>query len=248
MNIELSKINFPASLDITEQHIDVSFLSDRQKQFYVEFLGEMISIYKGKQKPRVIIGFIGPSGSGKSVVVELLKELSKQIQLSFKIETLGIDAYSFTNEYLSSYFENGKPLKSFKGRYDTYDVAKLEEDLCSFTKGENISLPIYSRVLHDPVENSLFIEDENVLLLVEGLWLLHDMGDWDTIANNLDYSFFITANKDEVKELTVKRHVAGGRTLEDATVYYDSVDAVNFDKVMSTKERANKIIPSFSGI
>lgn len=248
MNIELSEINFLTSLDITEQYIDISFFSDRQKQFYVELIGEIISIHKGKQKSRVIIGFIGPSGSGKSVVVELLKELSKQIQLPFTVETLGIDAYSFTNEYLASYFENEKPLKSFKGRYDTYNIAKLEEDLRSFTKGEKINLPIYSRVLHNPIENSFQVERENVLLLVEGLWLLSDVGGWGTVVNNLDYSFFITANKDEVKELTIKRHIAGGRTLEDATMYYDSVDTVNFDGAVSTKERAGKIIPSFSGI
>ena len=248
MKIKLFEINFPTALEVTEQHIDISFLSDKQKQFYINLLEEVILIYKDKQKSRVIVGFIGPSGSGKSVVVELLKELSKQVQLPFKIETIGIDAYSFPNAYLLSHFENGKPLKDFKGRYDTYDIKKLEEDLHSFTKGEKVNLPAYSRVIHDPLENSFQIEDENILLLVEGLWILSDKNSWSTIYNYIDYSFFILVNKDEVKELTIKRHIAGGRTLEDATMYYDSVDAVNFDEVMSTKERAGKIIPSFSGI
>lgn len=248
MNIELSEINFPTSLDITGQHIDISFLSDKQKQFYVDLLREIVLIYKNKQKSRVVIGFVGPSGSGKSTVVELLKVISKQVSIPFNIETTGIDAYSFPNTYLLSHLENGRSLKDFKGRHDTYNVKKLEQDLLSFAKGEKINLPIYSRVMHNPVENSFQIEDENVLLLIEGLWILSDKSNWDKIATKINYSFFILINKDEAKELTIKRHVAGGRTLEDSVTYYDSVDAVNFEEVMHVKERADKIIPSFSGI
>lgn len=243
--IDFSKINFPASLNVTEQSIDISMLTENQKQYYINLLKEIIEIYTNKQKSKTVIGFAGPSGAGKSVTVQILKELAKQIPLSFKIETMCIDAYSYTNSFLFSNFDNGKPLKDYKGRYDTYDVAKLVSDLQNFSKGEKVSIPIYSRKIHDPIENFTTIHDDNVLLLVEGLWLLHEKNNWGEIKDFLDFSFFVSVDKDKSRELTIKRHSLGGRSIEVSSLYYDTVDSKNFDLIMETKDEADKIIQPY---
>ena len=245
MNIDQENIIFPITLNVTEQEIDISFLTEKQKQFYFVLFQEIIDFYNKKQKPRVVIGFAGPSGSGKSVVVEILKNLAKQLDLPFKIESVGIDAYSYPNTFLCNHFDGEKTLKDYKGRFDTYDVLKLKNDLENFKSNQKVSLPIYSRKIHDPIENSIELIEGNTLLLVEGLWLLSDKNKWNEIGDLLDFTFFVSADKDKVREGTIKRHMRGGRTQEEASDYYDNVDATNFDLVIDTNSKANKIIPSY---
>lgn len=243
--IDFSKINFPTSLNVTDQSVDISMLTENQKQYYINLLKEIIEIYTDKQKTRLVVGFAGPSGAGKSVTVQILKELSQQISLNFKIETMGIDAYSYKNSFLLTNFDGGKSLKDYKGRYDTYDVAKLIKDLQCFCKGEKVSIPVYSRKTHDPIENFTTIHCDNILLLVEGLWLLSEKNNWERVRDFLDFTFFVSADKDKSRELTIKRHSLGGRSLEDSSLYYEAVDVKNFDLVIGNREEADKIIQSY---
>lgn len=239
------EIHFPTHLEVTKQNIDVSFLTDMQKEFYINLFEEITALYSSVDKKRMIIGFAGPTGAGKSVTLALFKDLAKQYDLPFKIITLGIDAYSYTNEYLLSQQDNEKTLKDSKGRFDTYDVNKLKNDLNKFLDDKDVSLPEYSRVTHNPIENTETIHDDSALLLIEGLWLLYDKNNWNEINPLLDYTIFITAEKERVRNATIKRHVTGGRTEEEASKYYDEIDSHNFDIVMETKEKANRIIPSY---
>ena len=77
------------------------------------------------------------------------------------------------------------------------------------------------------------------------MWRLYDKNGWEQIGNHLDFSIFIDVDKDAVREAVIKRHTEGGRSREDASAYYDSVDSRNFDLVMTTRNRANEVIPSY---
>jgi len=50
------------------------------------------------------------------------------------------------------------------------------------------------------------------------------------------------------KEPVLKRHMAGGRSLEDASRHYELVDARNSALVLTTKGKANKVIPPYYSI
>jgi pantothenate kinase len=239
------KIQFPASLQVTQQQVDLSALSSKQKAFYLDLFWELVEVYEKRKTSRVIIGIAGPTGAGKSVVAVLLKELSKQVRLPFSIEAITIDAYHYPNEYLLSHFSNGEPLKNVKGRFDTYNPKALARDLERFSAGETVSFPTYSRTLHEPVNNALLVEAAKVLLIVEGLWLLYDKGGWAVIRPLLDYALFIEADPAKAKEPVLKRHMAGGRTLQDAERHYEHVDARNSELVLTTRDKADKIIPPY---
>jgi hypothetical protein len=239
------ELTFPAALLVTEQTIDISEFSQGQRSFYLSLFWETVAFYKSQNRPRVIIGIAGPTGAGKSVVAVLFKELAKQARLPFAFESVTIDAYHFHNHFLNSHFSGGEPLKKVKGRFDTYDVGALVSDLKDFSSGENVSFPIYSRKLHDPVENGVLVETKNALLIVEGLWLLYDQAGWEAVGPLLDFSFFIDSDKDRAKEPVIRRHLAGGRTLADAARYYELVDGRNSDLVLTTKHKADKVIPPY---
>ena len=236
---------FPTSLIVTDQKIDISGFSRRQKTFYLNLFWETVAFYKSRNKPRAVVGMAGPTGAGKSVLAVLFKELAKQAEQSFAFESITIDAYHYPNSFLNSHFSAGEPLKKVKGRFDTYDVHKLAGDVQRFSFGKKVAFPHYSRKVHDPVENGVVIEAKHCLLIVEGLWLLYDREGWEIIGPLLDFCYFIESEKEQVKEPVLKRHMAGGRTFDDASRHYELVDGKNSDLVLTTKARANKVIPPY---
>jgi pantothenate kinase len=236
---------FPASLTVTEQIIDISGFTQRQKVFYLGLFWETVSLYSAANKPRASIGLAGPTGAGKSVIAVLLKELAKSASLPFAFEVVTIDAYHFPNRFLLSHFADGVPLKQAKGRFDTYDVTALARDLKAFAAGENVAFPAYSRKLHDPVQNSILASSPATLLMVEGLWLLSDQGDWGQVRPLLDFCYFIDSDKDRTRQAVIKRHMAGGRSFEDAARHYEEVDGRNSDLTLKTRHKADKIIPPY---
>lgn len=240
-----SDIRFPKTVNVTDQEIDISAFSERQKQFYIGLFKEIVSIYQSKQKPRMIVGMAGPAGAGKSVIAAIFKELAKQVALPFCFETIGIDAFHHTNNFLVAKMSGGEPLKNHKGRFDTYNVEKLATALKEFSDGEAVSLPKYSRKIHDPVENVIMVNKQNALLLVEGLWVLYEQNGWEKVGKLLDHSIFIDASRDEIKDGVIARHMRGGRTSEDALEYYESNEAKNFDLITATKDNADSIIPAY---
>lgn len=248
MSTNYSKITFPSILNVTEQEIDTSALTDEQKKFYVNIFREIVELYQAKQKSRMIVGMAGPAGAGKSVMAAIFQEIAKQVSLPFRFETVGIDAFHYKNDFLVANMSEGEPLKSHKGRFDTYDVEKLVTALEQFSGGEEVSLPKYSRRIHNPVENTTMIYEQNALLLVEGLWLLYDQNGWEKLANFLDFTIFVEADKDKVKQGVIGRHTMGGRAPEEALEYYKANEAKNFDLIMQTKSKADKIIPAYYGI
>lgn len=246
---DYSRILFPSSVLVTEQEINISSLSDTQKQFYIDLFKEIIDLYIFKQKPRMIVGLAGPAGSGKSVTVAILHKIAKQLHFPFRLETVGIDAFHHKNDFLLTHTIDGEPLKAHKGRFDTYDVKKLAGTLQNFSVGKEVSLPLYSRKIHDPIESAVAIRNEEpALLLVEGLWILYDKAGWENVGKLIDFSIFVEADNERVRQGVLERHVRGGRTLEDASTYYEANEAKNFNLIMQTKGNANKVIHSYYDI
>lgn len=140
-HMQFSEITFPATLLVTEQKIDLSAISQKQKDFYLGLFCQMVEVYRAKAKPRVVIGIAGPTGAGKSVAAVLFKDMATQAGLPFALESVTIDAYHYPNQLLLSRFSRGESLKKVKGRYDTYDVDALTRDIKAFSSGENVAFP-----------------------------------------------------------------------------------------------------------
>jgi pantothenate kinase len=241
----MSELEFPKTLEVTEQTIDISGFTRKQKDFYLNLFWETVAFYTAAQKPRVAIGMAGPTGAGKSVVSMLFKALAGRAGLPFAFESVTIDAYHFPNRFLLSHYSEGVPLKQVKGRFDTYDAAALIADLKHFAAGETVLFPVYSRKLHDPVPAGIRLETKAALLVVEGLWLLSDFGVWGEVRPLLDFCYFIDSDPERTRSAVLQRHVTGGRTWESATKHYDEVDGRNADLVMQTRPKADQVIPPY---
>src|SRR5262245_5849945 len=211
------KLTFPDSVVVTDQVVDTSTLDAKKRQAFVDLFQRVLERYQAAGLPRYVVGLVGPTGSGKSVIASLFDHFASQLRLPFRFASVGIDAYHFTNEYLRAHTVEGAPMKAVKGRYDTYDVAKLAGALTAFRGGRKVKFAVYSRAAHDPVEDMIHVSEGNVLLVLEGLWLLHESSQWGQVRPLMDHTIFIAAGKDEARAGVIKRHVTGGRSVEDAS-------------------------------
>lgn len=165
-------MQLPEEINVTEQMVDISNLSDKQSTYYHKLADELSSKYFELGKGRQVFTLSGPPGSGKSVVSAILNYIYSQ-EASFIFLNVGLDAFHYSNEELIA-----QELLDHKGRYDTYDLSLLLSKLEKFINGQKVTFPYYSREEHNPVPDSLSVAGKDVLLLLEGQWLLLDRPDW----------------------------------------------------------------------
>ncbi len=239
----MDTIIFPSEVTVTDQVIDCTLLSQEKKKFVIEFTRELLARYHDQAEYKVCYGIAGPSGSGKSFLSVLAREIGAQLDPSVVIVPVSIDAFHFPNTYLESTIKEGKTLKQVKGRFDTYDVGELLAQLEKYKSSKGvIYFPEYSRKIHEPIQGAIRIEQKPTILLIEGLWLLYPEGVWGSVAPLLDYTYFIDDNEAESRMRTLNRHIVGGRDAADAQRHYDESDLLNRVLVLSTKHHASKLL------
>ena len=189
-----------------------------------------------RQKGGRIIAFLAaPPAAGKSTLCLYLEKLSREIPGLIPVQSVGIDGFHYPNEYLKSHFitRNGEtiPLARIKGAPETYDVEKLR--FCLENPGAK--WPVYSRRLHEPVENALEIR-ENILIL-EGNWLLLNEAPWNTLK--CDYSVFWAADSPGQLERVVQRKIMGGFGEKEAREFVMGNDLPNIRRCMECSRRGD---------
>jgi pantothenate kinase len=241
--------NFPTSITVTDQVIDISMLSETQKAYYENLAKKIIEKYSSLHQDRILMTLSGPSGTGKSVIAEILRLLISEMKPDFSFYAAGLDAFHYPNSYLEKTKDaHSVFLKSVKGRYDTYDTKLLLEKLSSFKKGEIVTFPKYSRELHEPVQDSLKISEQKALLFIEGLWFLRNDEVWEAVRKHSSYNFSITANEDVIKSNTIKRHIAGSRSPLEAKLFYEKSDHENFEEIMRHRVKEDEVLEYFEKV
>jgi pantothenate kinase len=215
-------MQLPSILNVTEQPIDISGLTAKQTNYYQNLAKKLSEQYKEAGQGRQIFTLSGPAGSGKSVVSAILEHVFREKDSVFQFINVGLDAFHLSNAEL---FEMG--LLDVKGRYDTYDTSLLYEKLSEFKKGESVLFPIYSRLDHHPIPDRLPTSNENILLLLEGQWLLSNRPEWAKIRALSTYNYKISGSNEDMRENVIHRHINGGRTTADAINFYTTSDLPN---------------------
>src|SRR5262245_38568982 len=107
MLIDTAKIAFPKSVVVTDQVVDTSTLDPDKRQAFIGLFQHVVELYRAAGVPRYVVGLVGPTGSGKSVIASLFDHFASQLQPQFRFASVGIDAYHFTNEYLKAHTVDG---------------------------------------------------------------------------------------------------------------------------------------------
>ncbi len=235
-------MKFPDHLLVTDQHIDLSQMTEVQQEFFINLKTQLEEHYRAQGEGRQVFFLAGPGGTGKSVTAAILNVLFSDVS-DFEFVSCGIDAFHYSNEYLSTH-----KLTEHKGRFDTYDTNGIYSTLSKFKQGKSLSLPKYSRETHDPVPNVTQVTDAHTLWLFEGGWLLYQEEPWKSIQSFADYKLSIEARRVILKQNVINRHAKGGKSHENATSFYEQSDIKNTELILKNSNVPDRILKYYDDI
>ena len=179
----------------------------------------------------LIIGIAGGTGSGKTTLVDRLKE-----QFGDDISVLAHDSYYAEHHDLS--LEERKALN-----YDhpaSFDTDRMIQDLEDLLAGKTIHCPVYDYAIQDRLEETREVAP-NKVILVEGILVF----DNKALRDLMDIKLFVDTDADVRILRRIHRDVTQrGRTM-DAVMeqYLSTVKPMHEQFVEPSKRYADIIIP-----
>ena len=156
--------------DITAHYSDENI-----NEIFTPLLKRLTEMQKQKNG-RLLVMLAAPPGAGKSTLLDFLEYLSKTTEGLKGIQTIGMDGFHHYQDYLLSHEieRDGQIIKmvEIKGAPITFDLKALTDRIKLVASGEKCGWPTYDRTLHNPVEDTIQIDSDIVLL--EGNYLLLD--------------------------------------------------------------------------
>lgn len=186
---------------------------------------------------RAVLGVAGSPGSGKSTLVALLlTELGPDV-----VAHVPMDGFHLADVELARLGRADR-----KGAPDTFDVAGYVALLRRLRAGGagTIYAPAFERDLDQALAGAIAIPPTARLVLTEGNYLLLDEPGWRDVRPELDEAWFCDLSVEVRLTRLTARHVAFGRTPEQAAAWVAAVDEPNAARIENTRARADLVVPS----
>ena len=179
----------------------------------------------------LIIGIAGGTGSGKTTLVDRLKE-----QFGDDISVLTHDSYYAAHHDLT--LEERQALN-----YDhpaSFDTDRMIQDLEDLKAGKTINCPVYDYTVHDRLEETREIAP-NKVIIVEGILVF----DNKALRDLMDIKIFVDTDADVRILRRILRDVKErGRTLDSVIEQYlSTVKPMHEQFVEPAKRYADVIVP-----
>jgi pantothenate kinase len=177
---------------------------------------------------QVFIAVGGTPGSGKSFIAkQVMKAINERNPNGDdsipEAVVIGMDGYHLSRALLQQKANEGHEFRMPNGgkqkmTYDqlmtrrgapfTYCPENFIQDLKQVKEKGEGSFPIYSREHHDPISHGVSINQQNKIILVEGLYLLClDDPEWGPLQELWDDTWFIDVSMEETKQRLITRHL-----------------------------------------
>ena len=215
---------------VTINGIDVvAYYSDRAiNEIFLPLLKRLSELHKKKGK-RILVMLAAPPGCGKTTLLSFLEKLSREHPEIGHIQVIGMDGFHRRQEYLLSHFveRDGRQISmvEIKGAPITFDLERLTESVKKVAAGERCGWPVYDRMLHNPVEDTLRVDSDIVLL--EGNYLLLDEDGWRDLSAYADFTILVSADESLLRTRLIDRRIMTGVTKEPAVRFVDFSDMPN---------------------
>ncbi|MBR5914118.1 MAG: nucleoside/nucleotide kinase family protein [Selenomonadaceae bacterium] len=231
-------INYQTEINGLPQ--DLRFSKGAVEKIFKPFLLKISELHEITD--RKVVAFIAaPPAAGKTSLAQFLEKLSRECIEISNVRALGMDGFHYPAKYLkeNKITKDGQEilLNDIKGAPETFDVDTLQEKLRE-VRQEGTDWNIYDRMIHDVVHDVLSVEDD--IILLEGNYLLLKEPRWTNIRILADYTVFIKARPEILKERLISRKMQGGLSREDAEKFYYTSDSKNVETVLKNSAAANE--------
>ncbi len=226
---------------------EVKFSVETIDKIFMPFLHELTDL-KMTLDRKVIAYLVAPPGAGKSILAKFLEQLSRERSKEVEvIRALSMDGFHYTAAYMNvtTIERDGEQIlmRDVKGAPETFDMDLLIDKIRE-ARQEGTNWNVYDRKIHDVLPDYWSVEDD--IILLEGNYLLLRDSGWTNVRVLADYSVFIEAEPQLLRERLINRHVAGGKSREAAEAFYNFSDSKNIERVIKNSARANetwKLLP-----
>lgn len=181
---------------------------------------------------RALLGITGAPGAGKS---SLATTLAAAVAGSMVVP---MDGFHRTTAELAA-----RGWVAERGTPRTFDAEGYVALLRQLRAGGPVSAPSFDRSREEPVPDAIAVPADARLVVTEGNYLLLSTPPWSAIRELLDEVWFVEVDEALRLERLIARHVAFGRTPEEALLRATSgSDADNARMVAATRSRAALVI------
>lgn len=209
---------------------------------YRPLLAALQDLQKKKGR-RILVMLAAPPGAGKSTLAAFLQYLAQADGMT-PVTVIGMDGFHRDQDYLLHHYtvRDGEriPLVRIKGAPETFDLQKLEQRVRKVALGEVCGWPAYDRLLHNPIEDAVTVEGD--IILLEGNYLLLDEPGWRDLAAWADYTIFLEAPEELLRQRLVERQTASGKSSEEAARFVAYSDLVNARLVLARSRQADRVL------
>ena len=181
---------------------------------------------------RYLFGIAGPPGSGKST-------LARQLGRALGAPVVPMDGFHLTNVTLRA-----RNQLEVKGAPETFAAADFVA-LVSALRDPNrtVGCPAFDRTTDEPIADQIHVHADDVVVVVEGNYLLLDRAPWSLLPDLFDAIAYLDVPGDIRFERLVVRHVEFGRSPSEAEAFVRRSDAANAALVEACRPRADLVIP-----
>jgi len=185
-------------------------------------------------RERCLLGIAGAPGAGKSTFAAELLEL-----LEPDAVVVGMDGFHLANRVL---VELG--LLKRKGAPETFDAAGFRILLGRLRTNDDevVYAPQFHREIEDPIAGAVAVPRAATIVIVEGNYLLLDEGPWRGLHYLFDEVWYLDLDGRTRRDRLLRRHVAFGKSPEDALHWVRDSDERNAALVEATAGWADKVL------
>jgi pantothenate kinase len=208
----------------------------------VQHLLDLLQGAAGCPQQRTLIALAGLPGAGKSTLAAALAQAVNDQAGPGSMVALSMDGFHLTRARLSLFPDPVAALRR-RGAPWTFDPQALSLRLQALRqRSKPVSWPAYEHSVHDPVEDALTISPDTPLVLVEGLYLLHQGHGWD-MAGAFDERWFLDVPPATAHERLARRHMAtSGQSRAQAEARIEVNDRLNAEIVWSSRGGADWLV------
>ncbi|MGN6367550.1 MAG: hypothetical protein ACTHN5_04750 [Phycisphaerae bacterium] len=243
-------LNKRLDLMVNDNLVHTRFNASEWMDHWRPLLARCLDLWLAAKPRRFLVAIAGPPGSGKSVLAEQLHWLIERGLLHKEMHSVALpmDGFHFPQAHLQNNFRSLPdgtriPLDSVKGQPDTFDVKSLRQAIKTLVgRPEYMEWPGYSRFTHDVAPGKYHIHYSANFVIVEGNYILVDRGPFHGIPDLFDLKIYIDGPAPKIIANLMERHIAGGKSVDEAKEWVKRIDLPNARIAESTRSHADVII------